>query len=124
MLRFWAAQSFLGGLQDPMTHSSYPRFEVTARLEDPKSEEPVSVLGLSSSTVTFVCPEPPGIGTEVDVVLHLPALRSSLHAHGRVKFQSRMEPADIAVELLSIEASGAELLRRYLDQVLSAQSGW
>ncbi len=107
-----------------MTHSSYPRFEVTARLEDPKSEEPANVLGLSSSTVTFACPEPPGIGSEVDLVLHLPALRSSVSAHGRVKFQSRMSPADIGVELLSIEGNGAELLRRYLDQVLSVPSGW
>lgn len=107
-----------------MTHSTYPRFEVTARLEDPKSEEPASVLGLSSSTVTFTCDEPPGIGSEVDVVLHLPALRSSVQAHGRVKFQSRLSPADVGVELLSVEGNGSELLRRYLDQVLSIDGGW
>lgn len=96
-----------------------PRFEVTARLENPSTEEPHDVLGLSPTTITFVCSEPPGIGTEVDLVVHVPALRSSVRAHGRVLFRNRSEPADIGVQLSSIEGSGAEILSRYLSQVLA-----
>lgn len=96
-----------------------PRFEVTARLEAPSSDEPHEAIGLSPSTVTFRCSEPPGIGTEVDVVVHLPALRSSLSAQGRVLFRNLREPADIGVKLATIDGNGQELLCRYLEQVFS-----
>lgn len=106
--------------QDTMTQeTTRPRFEVTARLENPSSEEPHDVIGLSPSTVTFLCSEPPGIGTEVDLVVHLPALRSSVRAMGRVLFRNRSEPADLGVQLATVDGNGQELLRRYLDQVLA-----
>ncbi len=100
--------------------STRPRFEVTARLETPGSDEPHDVIGLSPSTITFACSEPPGIGSEVDLVVHLPALRSSVRATGRVLFRNRSEPADLGVQLATVEGNGQELLRRYLDQVLAA----
>ena len=106
-----------------MTQATYrPRFEVTARLENPSAEEPHNLIGLSPSTVSFSCNEPPGIGTEGELVIHLPALRSSVRAHGRVLWRNRSEPSDIGVSLLEVADSGHELLRRYREQALQAPS--
>lgn len=106
-----------------MTNATYrPRFEVTARLENPSTDDPHQVIGLSRSTVSFACPEPPGIGTEVDVVIHLPALRSSLHARGQVAWRNRQEPADLGVKLDEVDAAGRELHARYLQLVLAASA--
>jgi len=106
-----------------MTQATYrPRFEVTARLETPSTEEPHNALGLSPSTISFGCSEPPGIGTEVELQIHLPALRSTVRAVGRVLWRNRCEPADLGVSLLEIEGNGSELLQRYREQVLAATS--
>lgn len=104
-----------------MTQATYrPRFEVTGRLEKVDPNEPNQVIGLSLSTIHVSCTEPPGIGTEVELVVHLPTLRSSVHAQGRVAWRSRQHPADMGVTLLSVEAGGQQQLARYREQLLAA----
>ncbi len=104
-----------------MTQATYrPRFEVTGRLEHEGFDELDQVIGVSPSTIRISCSEPPGIGTEVELVVHLPTLRSSVHAQGRVAWRSRQHPADMGVTLLSVEAGGQDILARYREQLLAA----
>ncbi|HMU38027.1 MAG TPA: PilZ domain-containing protein [Pseudomonadota bacterium] len=106
-----------------MTQTTYrPRFVVTARLESPDFSPDAQVLSLSQKNVCFLCNEAPGLGTEVEVVIHVPAVRSSISAFGRVVWRNKGVPADVAVSLESLDPDGRALLSRYLEQVYAVST--
>lgn len=95
------------------------RFEFVVQTKPGESMKPL--LGLSPTTIYFVCEDPPELGTEVDVVLYLPE-NQTVNARATVLFRNRAEPSDIAVKLLAVQGDGQTLLRRFHTQWLQELS--
>jgi uncharacterized protein (TIGR02266 family) len=95
---------------------AFPRYELDARVDYTGTEVLLShrITNISLGGICIETPAVEEIGTEVDLVINFPDLKTRLNAKGEVVWSNREPPADMGIRFVALDDLQRDVLRRYL----------
>jgi uncharacterized protein (TIGR02266 family) len=98
---------------------AFPRYEVSATVDYTGTEVVLyhQIQNISLGGICISAPAVEPIGSQVDLVINFPDLKTSLSMRGEVVWANRDPPMDMGIRFLDLDEQKRETLRQYVNAV-------